>query len=544
MRTTLESSATSTSVCAAVFVARRGAAAARSAAAVRPQASARRCSPDAGLGLRLRFVRGLLRHRRCASRSACSAAAVHVRPVAASRRRSAAMRSASARSPPGALLRHAFAWRCACVALCAPARRPDAVRRARRRDALAFACSRPRADVRQRCARPRRVRPPAALPRHAVRPGVAPRHAPRPRVRPLRRQALHARARLQARRRARVRLVRRPRVDVRPRCARPRHVRAARRALGLLFAWRCASRSRGTSRSASVRLVRCVALPCARPRRVASACRRFGGAAARQHHVAHRRGGEDPPADQQAQAGAEQQPKEVFAHEWNVRRKQCGEHRCDSAAAPRRHGDACAQIPRTRRLPCAGPHALRRCRDVHRLCCGMVRVSSRHHCCVGWPTDLNAMRIVDAQATRDALPFARLIAGAAPRLRRRLRGAAAPCAHVVGATDGSACTSLIMPAWRARRALRRQDRQHRARQCRARPARAARQLPAVRRAAPACRWPASTAACSPRAAPPRRRRWRRRTSRAATRGGCWWWAPARWPGCCPRPIARCGRSSR
>jgi len=42
------------------------------------------------------------------------------------------------------------------------------------------------------------------------------------------------------------------------------------------------------------------------------------------------------PAGQQAQARSDQQPKEDFAHEWNVRRKQCGEHRCESAATPRR----------------------------------------------------------------------------------------------------------------------------------------------------------------------------------------------------------------
>jgi len=56
------------------------------------------------------------------------------------------------------------------------------------------------------------------------------------------------------------------------------------------------------------------------------------------------------------------------------------------------------------------------------------------------------MHIADAQATRAALPFARLV----PALRRAFaEGCAVPPrqAHVVGTTDGSACTSLIMPAW-------------------------------------------------------------------------------------------------
>ncbi|MCU0919495.1 MAG: hypothetical protein MUF16_04050 [Burkholderiaceae bacterium] len=52
--------------------------------------------------------------------------------------------------------------------------------------------------------------------------------------------------------------------------------------------------------------------------------------------AAHRVGTatKDLPADQQAQARSDQQPKEVFAHEWNVRRKRCGEHRCESAMTP------------------------------------------------------------------------------------------------------------------------------------------------------------------------------------------------------------------
>jgi ornithine cyclodeaminase/alanine dehydrogenase-like protein (mu-crystallin family) len=56
------------------------------------------------------------------------------------------------------------------------------------------------------------------------------------------------------------------------------------------------------------------------------------------------------------------------------------------------------------------------------------------------------MRIIDARATCDALPFARLV----PALHRAF---AAGCevpprqVHVVGETDDSVCTSLIMPAW-------------------------------------------------------------------------------------------------
>jgi ornithine cyclodeaminase len=60
--------------------------------------------------------------------------------------------------------------------------------------------------------------------------------------------------------------------------------------------------------------------------------------------------------------------------------------------------------------------------------------------------NLNAMRTVDAQATRDALPFARLV----PALQRAFsEGCEVPPrqAHVVGAIDGDTCTSLIMPAW-------------------------------------------------------------------------------------------------
>ncbi|MCO5106270.1 MAG: ornithine cyclodeaminase family protein [Burkholderiaceae bacterium] len=59
------------------------------------------------------------------------------------------------------------------------------------------------------------------------------------------------------------------------------------------------------------------------------------------------------------------------------------------------------------------------------------------------------MRIFDAQATRDALPFGRLVAA----LRAMF---AAGCevpprhAHEIAAPDGSALTSLIMPAWTAR----------------------------------------------------------------------------------------------
>jgi ornithine cyclodeaminase/alanine dehydrogenase-like protein (mu-crystallin family) len=56
------------------------------------------------------------------------------------------------------------------------------------------------------------------------------------------------------------------------------------------------------------------------------------------------------------------------------------------------------------------------------------------------------MRILDAQSTRDALPFVRLV----PALRRAF---AAGCevpprqVHGVGETEGGTCTSLIMPAW-------------------------------------------------------------------------------------------------
>jgi hypothetical protein len=74
------------------------------------------------------------------------------------------------------------------------------------------------------------------------------------------------------------------------------------------------------------------------------------------------------PADQQAKARSEKQPKKVFTHEWNVRRKQCNEHRCDSAATPhsrRPHAhkflDLCADFS----SDCI---AVRRCHDVHGLC--------------------------------------------------------------------------------------------------------------------------------------------------------------------------------
>jgi ornithine cyclodeaminase/alanine dehydrogenase-like protein (mu-crystallin family) len=58
------------------------------------------------------------------------------------------------------------------------------------------------------------------------------------------------------------------------------------------------------------------------------------------------------------------------------------------------------------------------------------------------------MQIFDAGATRDALPFARLI----PALRRSFAaGCEVPPRHVhhIAGADGSACTSLIMPAWSA-----------------------------------------------------------------------------------------------
>jgi ornithine cyclodeaminase/alanine dehydrogenase-like protein (mu-crystallin family) len=56
------------------------------------------------------------------------------------------------------------------------------------------------------------------------------------------------------------------------------------------------------------------------------------------------------------------------------------------------------------------------------------------------------MRIIDAQATRDALPFARLV----PALRRAFAtGCEVPPrhVHVVSETAGGDCISLIMPAW-------------------------------------------------------------------------------------------------
>ena len=56
------------------------------------------------------------------------------------------------------------------------------------------------------------------------------------------------------------------------------------------------------------------------------------------------------------------------------------------------------------------------------------------------------MRIFDAQATRDALPFERLL----PALRRAFaEGCEVPPRHVhtIGGADGAPCTSLIMPAW-------------------------------------------------------------------------------------------------
>jgi ornithine cyclodeaminase len=59
---------------------------------------------------------------------------------------------------------------------------------------------------------------------------------------------------------------------------------------------------------------------------------------------------------------------------------------------------------------------------------------------------LNAMRIIDARSTRDALPFAQLV----PALRHAfVEGCEVPPrqVHRVGETNDGACTSLIMPAW-------------------------------------------------------------------------------------------------
>ena len=159
------------------------------------------------------------------------------------------------------------------------------------------------------------------------------------------------------------------------------------------------------------------------------------------------------PADQQAQARSDQQPKEVFAHEWNVRRTRCGEHRCESAVTPRRqwrHAHKFLEL-----LACFMHRAASPCGGAATHI-AMLRHGSAFH----FDTSValaghgpSAMQMIDTQATRDALPFARLV----PALHRAFaEGCEVPPrqAHAIGQADGSVCTSLIMPAWSRPRSAR------------------------------------------------------------------------------------------
>jgi ornithine cyclodeaminase len=161
----------------------------------------------------------------------------------------------------------------------------------------------------------------------------------------------------------------------------------------------------------------------------------------------------DLPADQQAQPRSDQQPKEVFAHEWNIRRKRCDEHRCESAATTRgrwRHANKFLEL-----VACFMHRAASPCGS------GATHVAMlRHGPAFHFGTTValaghgpSAMQVIDAPATRDALPFARLV----PALHRAFaEGCEVPPrqAHAIGQADGIGCTSLIMPAWSRPRSAR------------------------------------------------------------------------------------------
>ena len=153
------------------------------------------------------------------------------------------------------------------------------------------------------------------------------------------------------------------------------------------------------------------------------------------------------------------------------------------------------------------------------------------------------MQIIDADATRAALPFDRLVEA----LRERFKtGCETPTRHVheianpLGDAGGDAqtrrMTSLLMPAWVP-------GRYYGVKIINIAPGNAKRGLPGLhgsyllfdaRTGVPATR--------SPRGARQRPRRWVAPIWRAKTQATCWWWARAGWRRCCQWPGARCARS--
>ena len=150
------------------------------------------------------------------------------------------------------------------------------------------------------------------------------------------------------------------------------------------------------------------------------------------------------------------------------------------------------------------------------------------------------MEIFDAERTRAALPFERLI----PALRALFASGRAVVptrgVHAIADDDGAPAHDIARHAGLAAgRGVCGQGDQHRAGQRRSRPAR-----PACERAAARCANRRAAGADrrrrdSPHVAPPRHRRWRRPGLRATMRATCSSSAAVAWRGCCRMRIERC-----